>query len=166
MIMQGAAVKLLDDVLGVPKNEQSSMKHMEVVTKKFLEKDQEEYKTRRSRLYPGSPEAPEIPHALALEQYQGAYNHPGYGAFTFEIESTEDGTKRLYCQWQRTWPTKMYLEHVNAESWLATATSPDSPLKKAGKAESKIGADGKVEGFNIAMEPTMPDTMMWFARSS
>ena len=165
MILHGAAIKLLDDLLGVPKDEQDSMKKVEKEVTQYYEKDEEQYKTRRSRLYPGAPDSPTIPFALPLKEYAGDYHNVGYGSFTFKVENQEDGSERLSCQWERTWPTIMWLEHVNAETWFATTTSPDSPMKKAAKAQSKVGANGKVEGFSIAMEPTMPDTLMWFARS-
>ena len=163
--LRGLGFELLDIALGLSEQERVSK---EKVYESFLnafKEAGESYRGARGKLYPDVPATPTIPLTLPFERYAGTYTHLGYGSITFGTEKTASGENALYCDWERCWSSKFWLTHVNAESWFLTRAVPNSPLLSACKAESKIGANGKVEGFNIAMEPTMPDTMMWFGRS-
>lgn len=97
---------------------------------------------------------------LPLSDYAGTYFNAGYGSLTFTVDHSED---TLTCKaYDRTWPLNYQLRHVNAEYWIATGWLTNSPLKTSRKAETSIGADGKVEAIGIAVEGALPDKLIWF----
>jgi len=82
---------------------------------------------------------------------------------TFTASKTDNGQDCLRCEINdRTWPSVLTLEPVNAQYWLVTRTQARSPVKTALKAESKLGIDGKVRAIGVVMEPYMPDEIFWF----
>ena len=164
--LSGLAFELLDEVLGTPGKDRNGMKRIEERTLQEYKEMATNYINARKTLYPSAPGVPNVPLSLPFEKYAGSYQNLGYGPVTLAVQDGEKGAKNLCFQWQRSWPTKFWLEHVNADYWLLIRSLHTSPLRTVMKVESKIGPDGEVAGFYMAMEPTMPETMMWFERQS
>ena len=126
----------------------------------------DDYANAMERLYPTAPVEPVVPLALPIEQYTTTYTNTAYGAVVFQGGRDIDGHAHLHCDLRdRTWPTIWDLRHVNAEHWIVSWPLYGTPARRACKAESRIGAEGKVEAFGIAVEPAMPDTLVWFEQS-
>ena len=119
----------------------------------------------KSDLYPNAPSTPEVALALRLEQYAGDYTHPGYGTLTLSAKKDDEGPY-LYSSIKRVFSRELTLRHVNAEHWIGTSWAGSFPVIRRLRARSKIGADGKMEGFEIAMEPAMPESLFLFTRDT
>ena len=163
--LKGLAVEFVGCCTGYSRgragrNERKSTKKLSSLYKKIVKKSAEE----REKLYPNAPPTPTVAHSLPLEGYTGTYRHAGYGSLTFAVEKDEDGKECLQVDSRdRTWKYMLGFQHVNAENWVVSRRSANSPWKSLGKAESKVSADGKVT-WAIAMEPAMPDVLTWFAK--
>lgn len=118
----------------------------------------------RDRLFPTAPAA-STPPSLPIADYSGTFKHPGYGSITFEVQADDEGDY-MYCHIKSTFDRRVKLRHINAEHWLGIFKSGKSPLESALRARTRLGVDGKVMAWEIAMEPAMPDTMMIFERCS
>lgn len=115
--------------------------------------------TRFEALFPDAPSRTSIPPALPLASYSGAYFNPGYGPLTLSVSEGEDVIR---CEiTDRTWPLSIEIQHVNAEHWFFEQTNGSREIWKA---EFKIGVNGEVERFGVAIDGTSADHLVWFER--
>lgn len=135
-------------------------------TQKGIIAAREQHSTARERLYPSAP-APGLPLALPPIEYTGIYTHPAYPDLSITL--SEDSKPQLHATVSGSLTARMTLEHVSSEFFLATlflfvATVEPTAVVKA---EFQINAKGKVARFGIGLEfQDMPDTLIWFDRSS
>ncbi|KAK6431191.1 hypothetical protein LTR95_012650 [Oleoguttula sp. CCFEE 5521] len=160
-LMSSLAFWLIDDMLGTPTDERKSA-YLDEQYVNALKKERDAVSKQPLKLYPDVPGRHISPLSLPLESYAGTYQNAGYGSITFVIKTDPEGA-HLYVEVCRTFGAEYIFRPVNGEHWLGKRWVSGWPAQGALRARSKIGADGKVKGFEIAMEPEMPDTMMWFA---
>ena len=116
----------------------------------------------RTRLYPNAPATTTAP-SLPIGSYSGSFRHPGYGKLDLQVEHDDEGDF-IHCLIKSTFDRDIKLRHINAEHWLGTTRSGRSAMEIAIRAKSRLSVNGRVEAWEIAMEPAMPDTMMDFER--
>ncbi|KAF2160092.1 hypothetical protein M409DRAFT_29390 [Zasmidium cellare ATCC 36951] len=151
--------ELFEVSLGIPEHEHKAfMKTDEAVAARerlgFSSRE-----TRLEALFPDAPSRTSIPPALPLASYAGAYFNPGYGPLTLTVSEGED---IIRCEiTDRTWPVSIKIQHVNAEHWFFEQTNGNREIWKA---ESKIGVNGEVERFGVAIDGTSADHLVWFDR--
>jgi hypothetical protein len=124
----------------------------------------DKFPASKETLFPRALSATPLTLSILQEQYAGIYFHPGYGELSFSPKEDAEGAY-LHANVTRGFSVELILRHVNSRHWLGTRWHGVFPLKQAFRACSVEGADGKVEGFEIAMEPTMTDTMYFFKRA-
>lgn len=158
---------LLDRVMGVPEGEKGGFGKVEEAVMRQYGKLRDGMLEPKKKTYPSAPPQADVPLTLLLEEYAGTYRSQAYSRLTFSVKERDDGIKVLFFFMDnKTWPTVLELEHVNAEIWLGTSYWPDGPLRTAFRAESKVGVDGKVQGLGIAMEASLPEHLIWFERDA
>lgn len=126
-------------------------------------------KAALAKIYPKAPPEPNIPLTLPLSAYAGTYHHMAYGPLTFTVgkdpgngNKTAAGRECLVCAIRdRTWPATRTIRQINGELWIAVEQGR-FPLMS--RVESRVGLDGRVEAFGVAMEPAMQETLFWFER--
>lgn len=160
--LRGMAFEMLDDHLGIAVEERYAKQRIEEALLRVYRDLSQKAIDARSRLYPGAPSWPQIPLSLPIQAYAGCYKNIGYGSCSLEVQSAETCKEKLSISWDRCWGTQFHFERVNGEHWLVRQHAPNGFIELVTKAQSRIGADGKVEGFDIVMDPEMPETMMWF----
>ncbi|OQO10049.1 hypothetical protein B0A48_04405 [Cryoendolithus antarcticus] len=162
-LMSSLAFWLIDDLLSTPTDERkSAFLDQQYIT--ALGKERDALPKQQAKLYPDVPDRRVAPLSLPAESYAGTYQHAGYGSITLVYKADSEGAY-LYAEVSRTFGAEYIFRPVNGEHWLGERWVSVWPARGALRARSKIGADGKLQGFEIAMEPEMPDTMMWFART-
>lgn len=164
--LHGLGFELLDAALQLPKGNRSAKQKVDKECRKGFREAADNYAGARRCFYPDAPSSPSLPLSLPFEEYAGTYTNLGYGSVALTVEKRNDGANRLFTSWKRAWAVAMRFNHVNAEYWLVERCLPNSPLLTGSKAQSQVGADGRVKGFFIAMESSMPNEMFWFERSS
>lgn len=167
--LKGLAIELLDQALGIPEDERTGRERAEEGLLEGYREMAESYRNARSRLYPDAPSStPTVPLTLPAEAYAGKYRNGAYGPLTFTVNKyDDDGKVGLQCEmFDRTWRNTWAIRHVNAEAWLASRASGSSPIRTAFRVQSKVGVDGRVAGFGVAMEPSMPEHFFWFERDA
>jgi hypothetical protein len=114
-------------------------------------------------VYPNAPTIAPTQPALPLSQYAGRYSHPGYGTMELRVKEDKDGP-HLCTTIERIFSRELVLRHVNSEYWFGTSRFKPYYMSKGHRARSCIGVDSKVEAFEIALEPEMPDTLFRYER--
>ncbi|KAK4569516.1 hypothetical protein LTR86_003279 [Recurvomyces mirabilis] len=163
--IKSLAFELLDVALGIPEKDRTMRRRCQDRAVKAYPDSRESQKRRREELCPSVPADRKVPLAVPLSAYTGHFSHPGYGPLTFKVvHDTANQTVFHLDLTNRTWRDLLVFEHANAEHWLVEKQMGQSPLRTILRAESRIGVDGTVVAWGIAMEPSLPDTLMWFDR--
>ena len=165
------AYDLIDSLLETPEDERIN----------WLEKfEQDKNKQKASlqngkkNLFPNTP-AKSIPMSLPLEDYTGTYSHPAYQSFDLILVKPDKDiplddprpNKVMHASINRTLDSAVYLDHVSADFFVLygyVVRRESKQLEWVGKAEFRLGADGKVKEVGFMMEAAMVDDLIWFKK--
>ena len=93
----------------------------------------------------------------------GVYINPGYGSITLIVFNSHNGGMGLHC-WlaERTWRWHLELAYLHDDIWSCVIGQQHGSAQWLVQAESKSGTDGKIKSIGMALETSMPETLIWF----
>ena len=158
--MKSLSYLLLDQLIGTPSEESGYMKSNELVVSVYKQAVTR-FNTEKAKIDADASSQVQFSHPL--ERYAGTYNHSGYGSVSWTAERDEQGPY-LRLELERTWPGTYIMRPLNADRWLGIEWHDVSQLRSIFKAQTRIGVNGQPQAIGIAIEPSMPDTLIWFTK--
>ncbi|KAL8755096.1 MAG: hypothetical protein Q9199_003885 [Rusavskia elegans] len=166
--------QLLDNYLDVPVKDRGDVGA--VFENMIIKPKAEQLRDPIKALYPDAPTGKDaIPLSLPLRNYTGTYYNSGYRDITIILAQTDQqqSQPQLRSIIDRTWPYVFDFIHVSGEYFVVKGqmstpygeVDPTDPLEvQVIKAEFRLGENGEIAEFGVALEPEMKDEKIWFER--
>lgn len=168
--------QLLDNYLDVPVKDRGDIGAL--LENTIIKPKVQQLRDPIKALYPDAPTGQDaIPLSLPLQNYTGKYYNDGYYDLTITLVAQSNQQQpqppHLRSIFDRTWPYIFDFIHVSGEYFVAKGqmSSPDGEIDptdpfevQIAKAEFRLGEDGAIAAFGVAVEPEMKGEKIWFRR--